>query len=289
MSDNYFTFPLQVLWGPKPDSKLKRPPVIAPHECIELAINCGMINAGKGYRKNNDNDQFIERLHQACDNRGLSTDIINRIPDNCEEILLGSDLCNVQLGSYETYSLQGRLTKACKVIPGGPMVRMAAKYMWPAFEQARADADQSNPRPERGISWREFRILCAILSVPTNRANFAFIGWETIETRSCGFATKEAFKAVPNIPDHLAPPLTRKVIRPICEALEDLGFYARFRFSTGKTGGYMAYSVRHTRDELAQAVCDFVNFRDRAKIKANRASDAQKCLELLERAKVGPR
>jgi hypothetical protein len=50
----------------------------------------------------------------------------------------------------------------------------------------------------------------------------------------------------------------------------------------------MAYSFRHDRDELAKVVCDSVNFRDRAKIKANRKSDAKKCLELLERAKHGP-
>ena len=289
MSDTYFTFPLRVLWGPRPDPKAKKKPEIAPHECIDLAVNCGMVNAGKGYRKNHDNDQFRERLTEACDNKEISSDIINGMPYDCAEVLLGSDLCGVVLGSYETHNLQTRVTKASKVFPGGPFVRMASKYLWPALEQARAEADPSKPWPERGMSWREFRILCAILSVERNRANFAFIGWETIQARSCGFTTKEAFRNADNIPDHLAPPLSHKMIRPILERLENLGFYARFHFSSGKTGGLMAYSVRHTKEELGDAVCDFVNFKDRAGIKANREADAKKCLEKLERAKVGQR
>ena len=64
-------------------------------------------------------------------------------------------------------------------------------------------------------------------------------------------------------------------------------FFARFRMSSGNRGGYMAYSFRHDRDALALAVCENVNFRDRADIKENRARDAEKCLALLKRAKAG--
>lgn len=49
----------------------------------------------------------------------------------------------------------------------------------------------------------------------------------------------------------------------------------------------MAYSVRHTPNDLAKVVCDSVNFRDRSGIRENRANDAAKCLKLLERAKSG--
>jgi hypothetical protein len=246
-----------------------------------------MVGAGKGYRKNHSEEEFLARLDEACEEikvvrKGMMKDV--------SEVIVGSRLCGVcMLGSKSHSRYQETANRANGVTQGGPLVRMAGKYLWAAVDQANAEADPSNPWPERGISWREFRILCAILSVKTNRAGFAFIGWETIQARSCGFTTKEAFRNADNIPDHLAPPLSHKMIRPILERLENLGFYARFHFSSGKTGGLMAYSVRHTKEELGDAVCDFVNFKDRAGIKANREADAKKCLEKLERAKVGQR
>jgi hypothetical protein len=287
MSEHYFTFPLAVLWGEKPHAKVKNPPPITPFQCIDLAVDCGMVGAGKGFRKNHTEDEFLARLDEACEEiKVVRKDMMKDV----SEVVVGSRLCGVDmLGSKSHSRFQETANRANGVPHGGPLVRMASKYLWAAHGQAKAEADPSSPWPERGISWREFRILCAILSAKTNRAGFAFIGWEVIQARACGFTTKEAFKDADNIPDHLAPPLTHKMIRKTCDALEDLGFYARFRFSTGKTGGLMAYSFRHTREELAKAVCDSANFRDRAKIKANREADTQKCLELLERAKVGQR
>jgi hypothetical protein len=194
----------------------------------------------------------------------------------------------VDLGGTGHPYLEQMAERAGYVTTGGPLVRMKGSYFWAACYQARAEADPTNPWPEHGMSWREFRILCAILSVKTNRAGYAKMGWETIQARACGFTTKESFRNADVIPDHLAPPLTRKQIRITCEALEDLGFFARFRLSTGRVGGHMAYSVKHDRDELAKAVCDNTNFRDRSRIRANRVSDTAQCLKMLERAKSGP-
>jgi len=164
---------------------------------------------------------------------------------------------------------------------------MKGSYFWAAHSQARAEVSPEETWPEKGISWREFRILCAILSARTNRAKFAFIGWETIQARSCGFTRKEDYKNAKVIPSHLAPPLSHKQIRTTCDDLEALGFYARFRFSSGSRGGLMAYSFRHDRDALAFAVCDHVNFQDRVSVRQNREEDTIKCLQLLERAKLG--
>ena len=245
-----------------------------------------MVSAGRGYSNNHTEDEFATRAEEACEKKGVA---FKNIFQQQAEVVVGASLCGVELGSTDHGYLHRVATRADSVAKGGPMVRMKGDYFWAAFYQAQAEARPGTTWPERGISWREFRILCAILSVERNRANFAFIGWETIQARAHGFTTKEAFRTADNIPDHLAPPLTHKMIRPILERLENLGFYARFRFSKGKTGGYMAYSVRHTKEELGDAVCDFVNFKDRAGIKANREADAKKCLETLERAKVGQR
>jgi hypothetical protein len=278
MGDHYFTFPLAVLHGRKAVKE-------SPLSCINLALNCGMLNAGKGHRHHHGNEAFAERLHEACSKR----DIKPVGPYTMKaEALVGAELCGVTLGAYDHGNLQRIASEAESIETGGPLVRMKADFLWAAINQARAEELPDFEWPDHGISWREFRILCAILSMKPNRHGFVFVGWELIKARSSGFANKEAFAAADRIPGHLAPALTRKQIRTTCDTLENLGFFARFRLSTGPRGGLTAYSFRHDRDALAAAVCDWANFRDRSKVKENRAKDTVKCLELLERAKVGP-
>jgi hypothetical protein len=286
MSENYFTFPLAVLNGAD-SSDDECDTAAAPLRSLELALHCGVHGAGKGFRHRHGHEAFKERLGAICDELHIGN---SGRPGPCtarSEVLVGAHTCNVRLGSYEASQLD-RIAAAANLVPtGGPLVRMKADFFWAAFHQARAEADPEAPWPERGISWREFRVLCAILSVKTNRAGFAFIGWETIRVRACGFAGKTAFRTAEMIPDHLAPPLSHKQVRNTTDAMEACGFYARFRLATGPKGGRLAYSFRHTHDELARVVCDSINFKDRVTVRKNRAADAEKCLELLERAKLG--
>lgn len=285
-SDSYLTFPLAILNGENSDpngSSL----VATPLNCMELALYCGILGAGKGFRHHHGQDAYKARLEEVCDQLGMGKSSYPGPSTANGEVLVGAAICGVRLGNYDSSRL-GRIADCAEnVTKGGPLVRMKSAFFWAALKQARAESDPNTPWPARGISWREFRILAAILSAKINRAGFAFIGWEAIQARSCGYTTKEAFLKAETIPDHLAPALTHKMIRTTCDTLEALGFYARFHFSSGSRGGLMAYSFRHDRDELAKAVCDFVNFRDRAQIKANRADDAAKCSKLLERAKPG--
>ena len=280
MSDNgnYFTFPLAVLHAGK-----------SPLRCIDLAINCGMLSAGKGFRHLNDNEDFEEKIEKICEEQNIGKTARPGSHTEAAEILVGSSICNVTLGRHSRPHLESLTNLVARVPKDGAFVRMKSDFIWPALEQARAEEQPASPWPGKGISWREWRILAAILSVRRNRADFAFIGWETIQARACGFTTKKGLRDAESIPDHLSPSLSRRQIRDTTDQLENLGFYARFRFSTGGRGGLMAYSFRHQRGELAKAVCDLKNFGDRAKIKANRAEDVRKCLEMLERAKSRPR
>jgi hypothetical protein len=276
--EKYFTFPLCVLHGLTDPS--------TPLDCINLALDCGIINAGIGLYRN-DQEKFEEMLEEAIEEHQIKWKL--RADSNRSTVFVGSKICNVTLGTASPAKIDKQIDSFNRVPKGGALVRMAGKYLWPAYYQALYEQGANEDRPDKGISWREFRILCAILSVKRNSNEFSFIGWETIQLRACGFTNKTDYKAATKIPYHLAPPLSRKQIRATCDALENLGFFARFRFSKGKSGGYMAYSFRHSRDELAKVVCNAANFKDKAKIKANRAEDAKRCLELLERAKVGPR
>lgn len=282
MSDSYFTFPLAVLNGPINSG------TITPRLCMEAAISFGMFNAGRGYCHNHGEDAFKDRFNEECEKYNLRGQSKPGWTTPAADILVGAALCGVTIGGNITEGLKRHKETISKVPHDPPFVRMASNTLWAAVDQARAESGDGTKFPERGISWREFRILCAILSVKLNRADFSFIGWETIQARACGFVTKEAFKARTVTPEHLAPPLSRKQIRATLDALECLGFFARFRLSQGPKGGLTAYSFRHDREELARAVCDTINFRDRAKVRENRAADVEKCLKLLERAKSGP-
>ena len=280
--DKYFTFPLSVLHGSAKDT--------TPLECLELAIDCGAYNAGHGYWKNYGKDEFYEQLELACDDYGFPTEEVEEGCVALKYYVMGAKICGLCYGG----TIDGYLRKAKEseelinnhTPQKTPHVRMSAKSLWAAVYQARHEKDPMEKRREHGLSWREFRILAAILSWPTTREGFTSIGWESIQFRSCGFVNRKEFKAAERIPSHLLK-LSRRQIRSTLDTLEELNFFARFRQSTGPRGGRYYYSFRHSRDELAQAVCDKVNFQDRLRVAQHREEDARKCLELLKRAKSG--
>jgi predicted transcriptional regulator len=281
-NDKYFTFPLSVLRGLEKDTDAL--------SCLDLAINCGAYNAGRGYRNNHDEDKFEEQLERACDHYGFP---LEEVEEGCEALkfyVTGAKVCGLtHKGALDGFSRSANESE--KLIVNhtprkNPFIKMSAKSLWAAVYQARHENNPTQERPKHGLSWREFRILAAILSWPTTREGFTSIGWESIQFRSCGFVNREEFKAAERIPSHLLK-LSRRQIRSTLDTLEELNFFARFRQSTGPRGGRYYYSFRHSRDELAKAVCDKVNFQDRLRVAQHREEDARKCLELLKRAKSG--
>ena len=280
-SDKYFTFPLSILNGAE-----KNP---TPTSCLELALRYGAYNAGLGYLKNHCREDFEEKLEMACDYYNLSHKLIEQESFKRHCYLVGAKICGITLDwNFNEFLARTRTItdfierqESLKT----PFIRISASFLWAAIKQARYE-DSGFEKPERGISWREFRVLIAILSWPTTKEGFTSIGWESIQFRSAGFLNKKEFKAATQIPDHL-PMLSRKQIRGTLDTLEALNFFARFRLSSGTRGGRFFYSFRHDRDVLAKAVCDKVNFQDRLRVAQHREEDARKCLELLERAKSG--
>lgn len=272
MSEHYFKFPLAVLRHGK-----------SPAQSIDAAVDYGMLNAGIGLRTN-DEDGFNDRLVEYCDKHELDAE---NYEDHNAALLVGAALCGVILPNPSRPDLI--LRKLNVFQKGGAFVTMKAEFVWAALRQARAEEDPSNPYPERGISWREFRILAALLSGKPNSREFTLMGWESIQARAAGFTSKEDFKKATTLPDHITPSLSRKQIVATVNRLESLGFFARFRLSKGKVGGLTAYSFRHpNRVELGNAVIAHTNWKRGSKTNENRASDALQCLNFLERAKSGP-
>lgn len=275
--DKYFTFPLTILGAKEDDT--------TPLNCLYLAVDCGCLNAGKGFLNRNDWDSFEESFDVACQHFDLEWASTPDPDSLAARYVLGAKICGVGLP-------QGCDTARCAQMaqdaeaPKMPFIRMAAKLVWAAIDQARYEADPTYEKPEHGLSWREFRVLAAILSWPETKEGFTSPGWESIQARANGFVTKDAFKKAERLADHL-PKLSRRQIRDTLNTLEALNMFARFRLSTGKRGGRMFYSFRHSREELAEAVCRKTNFQDRARVRENREEDSLKCLRLLKRAKSG--
>jgi hypothetical protein len=283
--DKYFTFPLSVLSG------LDRNPT--PLDCLELASDCGAVNAGIGFLNLNDPETFEEKLEQACDHYSLEEPDSRSWGGHEQHYVVGAKICGLQFAyDYDTKNAAYRARRISdhNLFPTDkrPFIRMSSESLWAAIYQARYDDDPTKEKPKHGLSWREFRVLAAILSWPETREGFTSPSVQSIQFRSCGFVNSEEFDKAKRIPDHL-PKLSSKQITATLDTLEALNMFARFRLSTGGRGGKMFYSFRHSREELAEAVCKKVNFQDRQRVTQNRADDLAKSLVLLERAKSGKR
>ena len=288
--DKYFTVPLAVLRSGQ-----------SGLEALEACIDCGIVNAGHGYREAHGSDRFEELLADAkeaatkkdepvappkkwilSDSNGIAIPCW-RANELWFAALAGCKLLNVSGGSrlhdVEVWAKHHR--------PGEVFFRMKGDWLWDAVRTARKDAGRQIDHVPKPISWREFRILAGILSSKVNSYDFTFCGWEIIQARACGFHTKERFnQGKATLPPHCQP-LTRQMIRDGTEKLEALGFFARCRYSRGPSGGLSAYSFRHpNREDLLAAVnrWDMANQSFKSKIAAFRASD----VEAFKRTKNPP-
>ena len=272
MSEHYFRFRLACLrHGTSPRSSLN------------VAMDAAIVSAAEGFLKANGEEAYEERLIEQRERHHLSEKRFS-LGAGRSKVIVGASICGVSLGQANR-DADGILDVALNAPRLGPLVTMKSEFFWAAMHQARADED-GEQWPEQGLSWREFRVLSAILSSKVNRHKFSFIGWESIQARSSGFASKAELREAVTIPDHLKPKLTRWQISDTVARLEDLGFFLRFRYSRGKRGGFSAYSFRHaTRKDLAEAVAEWAKFTGGGYNKENRVSDAEFCSQLLETRK----
>jgi hypothetical protein len=258
----------------------------APVEAVENILNIGIVNTGVGLSNTMPDDEYEEALEEA-QKRAAKLKEPQEMPP--KDALWHADGSRLGRGEAETLWNQAlvgwnvhRITGGSRTrdaqswlkltTPGEVFFKVRSDFLWTAVKTAR-DEDGLEQR----ISWREFRILAAILSARTNKYGFAFIGWETIQARACGYHSKELFKANKEaIPSHCEP-LTRSMIRGCCEKMEALGFFARARYSTGGTGGLMAYSFKLERSALIEAVEKWAaaNASFKTKVDGHRKSDQE--------------
>ena len=271
--EKYFRFPLAILQGINHNGK---PCNSTPFDIIDDALDYAIVSAGLGLIHTQGQEGF-DKILEARGGEGFST--LNLSP-YASAGLVGASLCGVTIGSRQSLDRAGDVYAAYQNHKF-PLVTMKADIFWSAFYQTGYEQGKKDP-PDRGISWREFRILCAILSVKINREGFSFMGWQEIQARSCGMLRKP-YKARKRIPDHLAPPYSQTQIKRTCDRLEALNFFARCRHSKGPRGGFMAYSFRHSPEKLREAVASWASFRRGDSVRENRAKDIASALKNKER------
>ena len=260
--ENYFRFPLAILQGIDENGK---PCNSKPFEIIDDALSYGVVNAGVGLIKTQGQEVYDEMLEEEEEKTSFEN-----LSYHAEAALVGASMCGVRMASSKNLENAGKVYHRYDNHKF-PLVTIKAEIFWAAFHQARYE-DNKGDLPARGISWREFRILCAILSVKKNRDGFSFVGWQEIQARSCGMLRAD-FKTIGKIPCHLATPYSQKQITRTCEKLEALKFFVRYRHSKGKRGGFMAYSFKHSPEDLRKAVGRWASFRRGDSIRQNRAAD----------------
>lgn len=277
--DKYFTIPLSILRSGKSEM-----------EALDNAISVGIVNAGVGFTKTGDQDEVEEMLEAArrrAEKQGEFSKMRKEdsLKDASGITLFRTDaesLWNQALLGWQILDVNGgnRTEDAQRWLnlhrQGEVFFRIKDDFLWTAVNTARRDsgADVAVNRP---LSWREFRVLAAILSAKVNSYGFVFMGWEVIQARASGYHSKDLFfDHKDHLPGHCKP-LTRSVIRGTCEKLEALGFFARVRYAAGPSGGYMAYSVTMERTALQDAVNRWRADNDafKTKIASHRKSDQE--------------
>jgi hypothetical protein len=262
----------------------------APVEAVENILNIGIVNTGVGLSNTMSEEEYQEALEEA-QKRAAKFNEPQEMPS--KDALWYADGSRLARDEAETLWNQSLVGWHVHRITGGNRTRDAQSWLklttpkevffkvrsdilWAAVKTAREENGQ-DVDIDRRISWREFRILAAILSERTNKQGFAFIGWKTIRARACGYHSRKLFEAhQETLPSHCEP-LTISKIYATCDKLEALGFYARHKHSKGRRGGLMAYSFKLERKALIQAVKNWAaaNASLKTKVDSFRDSDRE--------------
>lgn len=259
---------------------------------LNNVLCCGIVNAGIGFAKTKDDEEVEEAMQSAREKASKDDGRVSALKSDCDALSGGelgfrsrvdaAELWNNALLGWSILGISGgnRTAEAQTWLRlhrhGEVFFRIKGDFLWKAIGTARREAGlESSIGPS--LSWREFRVLAAILSAKTNSYGFVFLGWEIIQARACGYHSKKLFNEnKATLPPHCQP-LTRSMIRGVCDKLEALGFFGRVRYAQGGVGGLMAYTVTLERAALVEAVKKWqaANGAFKAKVDSHRRSDQE--------------
>lgn len=125
-------------------------------------------------------------------------------------------------------------------------VTIATSFFWNCLYGLRGQ------QAERPLSYREFSVLCAVLS-KTGDKPFASCSWREIQRRALGYAGEHEMTAHLAARDDKAAPLSRQQIRDTLDTLARNRFLARYAVGNGRRCFLTYFSVRMSEAELAEA------------------------------------
>jgi hypothetical protein len=134
---------------------------------------------------------------------------------------------------------------------------------------------------DRSLSWREFRVLCALLS-KVGSSKYAKCGWQEIVARACGWCgkkdmalatAKEALRRKPLL-------LSREQIRTTLARLESDQFFARFQYRRAES--WFSFSCGDDRQALVKWISNS-KARRAEQIRIQREKDALDSAVVLSR------
>jgi hypothetical protein len=245
MAANFFAFPLGLLAPADLDWK----------DTIQRMVSYCVVDQGRKLIESLDEDEIDERISKAKLRSDYSTRGKNA--NDVKAAVLGAELLNVSVGSIAG-TLQ-RHKEGTQIVSeheyaygASPLVFIAAKLLWETHS-------------ERGLSWREFQILCAVNSViGLTRTHPVLIRREMIHARSVGFKRPADWKSAIGA----RPTLTLSQLRTTLDHLEERELFVRVVASPRNT--YFAKDI--TREEARALVKEILD-RRKSKLSEERAKD----------------
>lgn len=249
----------------------------SPEEALNAMLDVATVNAGLAEVKKMSSDEVDAAYYEEQKKQGLKESA------RCREetaAVIGAGVVGMTWGCWRNVKSAGESYREIERADGyESFFTISATSLWTALDTAREERSGTGS-PERRMSYREFRILAAICSAQTNRYGFVFLGWRGIQHRACGVARRKDFDDCEDFPEHCLP-LSRDQIDRTLKRLESLRFFLRVRHSSGKRGGFTAYSFRHAdRESLVRDVVLWQDFNQGRIVEQNREEDARLTLKI---------
>lgn len=125
-------------------------------------------------------------------------------------------------------------------------VTIKAEWLWNCLEVLHGK------KPAKQLSYREFSVLCAVLSKIGNK-KLASCSWHEVQRRALGYATEQEMLAgLPKRSDG-AKPLSRQQLRKTLADLDRCSFFQRYAVGNGRRCFLGYYTQRLNPPQLAEA------------------------------------
>lgn len=267
-SDPYFRFPLSALALPW-----------TPVEILDSIISYGVVSAGLGAEKNDENTFRGIAAENPLEGEPEETETDEY--DWWLRVCAGARLTKVRITTWRSTWDSYRETefKTGALHLKSALVTIKAQWVWSALNTALEEEGRDARAGDSGwLTWREFRVLCAVLSVIGIKP-FAWISAATLAHRVCGYTSAASMKG--RKPTRACPLLTRRMLETTLGRLEINRFFLRCRLSRNPLGkgGRTAYSVRHADrkaliDDIRRAKPVYTNRQDDHALWTNASASA---------------